>query len=307
LMSAHHETKPQLVLLGVDGGGTRCRARLADVAGKALGEGLAGPANIRHGLQESLSAVHGATDQCLREAGLGYGDCRIVACLALAGASESNTLAQAQASQLPFHRVSFTSDARAACLGAHACLDGGIIIVGTGSIGWGIAAHQEYRVGGWGFPISDEGSGASLGCEALRRVLWAHDGLIPWTGLLRTLFERFGREGCGIVRWMSSARPRDFASLAPAIVEHARQGDAVACELMQSAAARIDTMATRLRALGVPRLSLIGGLADSILPFLSHQTQGDLVPAKGDAVDGALHLARAEAACLEHMGSVADA
>ena len=152
-MSAHHDAQQQLLLLGVDGGGTRCRARLADVAGNTLGEGLAGPANIRHGLQESLSAVLEATDQCLRQAGLGYGDCRIVACLALAGACECNALTQAQASRIAFHRVTFTSDARAACLGAHAGLDGGIIIVGTGSVGWGIAGRQEYRVGGWGFPI----------------------------------------------------------------------------------------------------------------------------------------------------------
>jgi glucosamine kinase len=306
-MSDQPQTKPLLVLLGVDGGGTCCRARLADVGGKTLGEGFAGPANIRYGLQASLSAVHDATDQCLREAGLEYGDCRIVACLALAGASECNTLTQAQASQLPFHRIAFTSDARAACFGAHAYLDGGIIIVGTGSIGWGIAAGQEYRVGGWGFPISDEGSGASLGCEALRRVLWAHDGLIPWTGLLRTLFERFEWGSYGIVQWMSDARPRDFASLAPTIVEHAGRGDAVACELMQSAAAHIDTVATRLRTLGVPRLSLFGGLANSILPFLSHQTRSGLVAAKGDALDGALQLARAEAAGVEHMGPVPNA
>ena len=180
-----------------------------------------------------------------------------------------------------FHRLVITSDARAACLGAHAGLDGGIIIIGTGSIGWGIAVHQEHRVGGWGFPISDEGSGASLGCEALRRVLWAHDGLIPWTDLLRTLFERFGRESFGIVHWMSNARPRNFASLAPTIVEHARQGDATACELMQSAAGYIDTVAARLRTLGVPRLSLMGGLAVSIQPFLSHQKRSGLVAARG--------------------------
>lgn len=306
-MTAHHQTKRLLVLLGVDGGGTRCRARLADIAGKTLGESLTGPANLRHGLRETLSAVREATDQCLRQAGLGFGDCRIVACLALAGVCESKNHAQVQESRLAFHRVVITSDARAACLGAHAGLDGGIIIIGTGSVGWGIAVHQEHRVGGWGFPISDEGSGASLGCEALRRVLWAHDGLIPWTDLLRTLFERFGRESYGIVHWMSNARPRDFASLAPTIVEHARQGDAIACELMQSAAVYIDTVAGRLRTLGVPRLSLMGGLADSILPFLSHQTRSGLVAAKGDALDGALQLACAEAACVERMESVPNA
>jgi glucosamine kinase len=306
-MSAHHQTKQPLVLLGVDGGGTRCRARLADLAGKTLGESLAGPANPRHGLQETLTAVREATDQCLRQAGLAFGDCRIVACLALAGVGESKNFAQVQASRLAFHRLVLTSDARAACLGAHAGFDGGIIIVGTGSVGWGIAGRQEHRIGGWGFPISDEGSGASLGCEALRRVLWANDGLIPWTGLLRMLFERFGRESYGIVHWMSDARPRDFASLAPTIVEHARQGDAIACELMQSAAAHIDTIAARLCALGVRRLSLMGGLADGISPFLSNQTRSGLVAAKGDALDGALQLARAEAASVEHMEPVPNA
>ncbi|MFD1331301.1 N-acetylglucosamine kinase, partial [Methylopila musalis] len=32
------------LFLGVDGGGTRCRARLADAGGRVLGEGLSGPA-----------------------------------------------------------------------------------------------------------------------------------------------------------------------------------------------------------------------------------------------------------------------
>jgi glucosamine kinase len=307
LMSAHHQTKRPLVLLGVDGGGTRCRARLADAAGKTLGESVAGPANPRHGMQETLWAVRKATDQCLRQAELGFGNCRIVACLALAGVGESKNHTQVQASRLAFHRLILTSDARAACLGAHGGLDGGIIIVGTGSVGWAIAGRQEHRVGGWGFPVSDEGSGAFLGCEALRRVLWAHDGLIPWTGLLRALFERFGRESYGIVHWMGDARPRDFASLAPTIVEHARQGDAMACELMQSAAAYIETVAARLRTLGVTRLSLMGGLANSILPFLSHQTRSGLVAAKGDALDGALQLACAEAGGVERMESASNA
>ena len=45
------------LFLGVDGGGTRCRARLADLSGKILGEGSAGPANIRFGIEPSFAAV----------------------------------------------------------------------------------------------------------------------------------------------------------------------------------------------------------------------------------------------------------
>jgi glucosamine kinase len=72
-------------LLGVDGGGTQCRARLADRAGTILGQGVAGPANVRLGLETSLAAVLGAARQCIAEAGFGEAAwARTTACLALA-------------------------------------------------------------------------------------------------------------------------------------------------------------------------------------------------------------------------------
>lgn len=284
-----------VLLLGVDGGGSRCRARLTDGQGMILGEGMAGPANIRLGLEASFAAVHEAVGQCLRQAGLTGHEGRIVACLALAGASEPAHLAGARAFPHPFRHAVVTNDARAAGVGAHAGRDGGIVIVGTGSVGWGVAGAQEFRVGGWGFPVSDEGSGVWIGCEALRRVLWAHDGRIEWTDLLAAVFERFDRDPHAIVRWMGTALPRDLGSLAPMVVAHAAQGDAEACALMRRAAAHIDAIAARLAALGVQRLALMGGLADKVEPFLSDRTRQALVLPLGDAVDGALRLARAEA------------
>src|SRR5438309_278861 len=62
---------PDTLLLGVDGGGTRCRARLCAPTGARLGEAAAGPANIRFGVVASLAAVLDATWQCLAQAGLG--------------------------------------------------------------------------------------------------------------------------------------------------------------------------------------------------------------------------------------------
>jgi N-acetylglucosamine kinase-like BadF-type ATPase len=44
----------------------------------------------------------------------------------------------------------------------------------------------------------------------------------------------------------------------------------------------------------VPRLCIMGGLGASILPFLALQTQRNLVPPLGDALSGALHLARSD-------------
>jgi len=281
------------LLLGVDGGGTQCRARLAAASGTKLGEGTGGPANIRFGLEQSFSAVLDATSQCLQQAGLAQRDLsRVVACLAMAGASEPAELAAAQSHSHPFARLLVISDAQAACIGAHGGGDGGVIIVGTGSIGWAELNGRQLRVGGWGSVVSDEGSGAWLGREALRLTLWANDGRIPWTDLLTSLFAQFQSDPHRLVRWAAQATPRDFGSLAPHIVEHAARDDAAAIELIRLAAIHIDALAARLVALGADRLALAGGLAPYIEPWLRDEMRQHLITPAGDALDGALRLAR---------------
>lgn len=283
------------LFLGVDGGGTRCRARLCDGSGIVLGEGTAGPANIRLGLDDSMRAVLDATGQCLAEAKLTIDSRPIVACLALAGATEPVELAAVERYRHPFRRTIVTTDAHAACIGAHRGEDGGVIIIGTGTVAWAILEGRHHRVGGWGFPVSDEGSGAWLGCEVVRRVLWAHDGRAPWTGLLHAVFGEFNSDPHGIVRWMSAARPREFAGLAPLVVQHALKDDPTGREQMQLAGGHIDALAERLGAIGVRRWALTGGLSSSMGPWLSPQTMGRLVPAAADALTGAVWLAREEA------------
>ena len=290
-----------VLLLGIDGGGSGCRARLCTLSGATLGEGRAGPANIRFGMEQSFASVFEATAHCMSESGLPPRDLgRIVACLALAGASEPGYLEAARRQKHPYRMAIYVTDAQAACVGAHAGRDGGIVIVGTGTIGWAQLNGRQYRVGGWGWPLSDEGSGAWLGAEGLCRTLWAHDGRIPWSGLLTALFAHFGSNPHAIVRWMTGALPRDYATFAPTIVEHAAAGDPVAIELLRRAGRHIDALAGRLLALGVERLALVGGLAQAIEPWLADATRPHLYAPIGDTVAGALQLARDAAELPEH-------
>jgi glucosamine kinase len=288
-----HRAHGDLLLLGIDGGASGCRARLCTLAGDRVGEGAGGPANIRLDLEQSFASILEAASQCLDEAGMSARDLeRTVACLALAGLTEAGWRKVAVQQPHPFRKAVFVPDAQAACVGAHGGRHGGIVVVGTGSIGWAQLNGRQCRVGGWGWPISDEGSGAWLGGEALRQALWAHDGRIPWTELLVALFARFRSDPEAIVRWMTAAGPRDFATLAPEIVAHAAAGDGVAAELMRLAGQHVDALAQRLIACGAERLSLVGGLAASIEPWLAPRTRRRLSAPLGDAVDGALQLAR---------------
>jgi glucosamine kinase len=283
-------------LLGVDGGGTRCRARLACRSGPVLGEGTAGPANLRQGLVEAFAAVLDAAGQCLATAGLPHTVlAETTACLALAGASEPDQLAAARRHPSPFAHTIIATDAEAACVGAHGGRDGAVVIIGTGSIGWGLVDGQRHRVGGWGLAVSDEGSGAWLGREAVRRALWAHDGRVEWTPLLERVFARFDRDAHAIVRWTATASPRDYGDIAPLVIEEAARGDPAAVELARLAAQHIASLVERLDGFRVPRIALVGGLAAALEPYLPAGTPPRLVAPEGDALAGALRLA-AEAA-----------
>ncbi|MFZ2006170.1 MAG: BadF/BadG/BcrA/BcrD ATPase family protein [Stellaceae bacterium] len=280
------------LFLGVDGGGTRCRARLALGSGAVLGEGEAGPANLHLGFLEAFAAVLDGTRQCLRGASLPLAALeRTTACLALAGASEPAERARASRHPLPFHRTIIATDAEAACIGAHPDGDGGVIVIGTGSIGWAIVDGLAYRIGGWGLQLSDEGSGAWLGREVLRRVLWAHDARLAWSPLLTEIFARFGHDPHAIIRWTATAKPADYGSLAPLVVALAEHGDEVGGELMRIAAGYIDALAARLVAIGATRIALTGGLAAAIEPHLAAVTRRHLVAPRGDALTGALQIA----------------
>ncbi|SIQ29035.1 MULTISPECIES: BadF/BadG/BcrA/BcrD ATPase family protein [unclassified Bosea (in: a-proteobacteria)] len=279
--------------LGVDGGGTGCRCRLETAEGEVLGSGIAGPASLRLGQEISLAAVLQATRGALAEAGLSETDLnRIHAGICLAGIGRKGAREGLAAWQSPFAQAIFESDGLGACLGAHAGEDGGIVIVGTGSIGLARIAGAELRIGGYGFPIGDEGSGADLGLAAIRVALRAHDGREPATRFTRDVLARFEGDPFEVVAWMDKAHATDYATLAPLVLRHADLGDAHARSIMQNAAAMIDAMVRTLFDRDVPRVSLIGGLSSAMEAWLAPDVRRRLSPVQGDAIAGALSLVR---------------
>lgn len=282
--------------LGIDGGGTGCRARIVDEAGRILGEGKAGPATTRIGIAEAWASVSQAASIAAAEADLGPDDlARTEAGIGLAGLSRRGALETLNALPNPFRSRRFISDAAAACLGAHSGQDGAIVIVGTGSIGVGFLAGVHVRVGGYGFPVSDEGSGADIGLKALQQALRAHDGRIEETPLLAALLDRFNRDPMDIIGWMDKATATDYATLAPDVLLRANQGDAAARAIIRTAAEAIDGLARTLFARGADRLTMLGGLAAPLEPWIAPDVRRRLKPADGDAMAGAIFLARSPA------------
>lgn len=278
--------------IGVDGGGTRSRARLRDDQGRLLGEGAAGPGNARLG-QAAFAEVLCACRKALTAAGLGEADFgRVHAGLGLAGTAQAADRAFVLGQPHPFASMAVETDAYAAWLGAYQGNDGAILIVGTGSCGLAVVAGKRYNVGGWGADISDEGSGMAIGREAVRRAIWALEGMAPLTPLAEEILDRFGRNPETIVAWAACAQPGDYAGLAPLVVSAAKRGDPLAGQVLEPAIADVARMIRRLEEIGALSIALVGGLADPIIDFLPAAVRTRLVPPPADAMDGAILMAR---------------
>jgi glucosamine kinase len=281
------------LFIGVDGGGSGCRARIADKQGNMLGRGEAAPAALRLGIDRSLAAVESACGAAAADAGLPANELRqMEAVVGLAGVGRKGLLEELVARPHPFRSVRYVNDATIACLGAHGGADGGVVIVGTGSVGLAIINGREVRIGGYGFPVSDGGSGAALGLGALRVALKAYDGRISRAPLASEMMRRFQDDPLEVIAWTDNATATDYARFAPLVLDFAEQGDVAALEIVRVAAKEVDGLAKRLFQCGTPRVALVGGLAPRMQPFLAPDLLERLVPSMGDAIDGALLLAR---------------
>lgn len=280
------------LFLGVDGGGTGCRARLEDAQGAILGVGIAGPAATRFGLDASWKSIDSACRSAIQEANLEPTQIASIRVgVGVAGLGRKGAQAAFEALRHPYAAITFATDAMIACLGAHAGKDGAIVIIGTGSCGIARVGAEEFKLGGYGFPISDEGSGADLGLRAVQMSLRAHDGRRAASPLTREIMARFNQDPTEAVTWMDRATATDYATFAPTVLRQADLGDVVGRQIVQAAAEHINDLVRELFALGAPRLTLIGGLATPMEAWLAPDVRRRLSPPLGDAISGAMALA----------------
>ncbi len=283
-------TTSPLYFLGIDGGGSKCRARIRDDRGKLLGEAVGGSSNIYQDFEGSIANIVAAATEAARSGALDVS--ALHAGLGLAGIVTSVGVEKIQAAHLPFATVTADNDAFIACVGAFSGQNGGIVIAGTGSIGLGLVDGQRHMVGGWGFQLGDHGSGAWLGHHAVRRAALVLDGLLQPTGLIDAVLERSGRTRQTLSRWSETAVPKDYAAFAPLVFEHAAKADVQGMTIVIEGASAISKLGNALLARGAQRLCLMGGLSQVYLPYLNADVRAALVPPQADAVDGAIMLAR---------------
>ncbi len=290
----------QDLFLGIDGGGTACSVRIVDADGRVLGEGRAGSANTRLGIDRAVKEITVAAVRALAEAGLDESHLgRLHAGAGLAGLSLASDKAEVEDHPHPFASLCFDTDAYVACLGAYRGEDGGILVLGTGSCGCAIVSGETFTVGGWGFHLADHGSGAQVGLRALRRALLAQEDVVPTSQLAGRVLSRFDGSIEKAVLWAATAKPADYGSLAPLVVELSGQGDDMARDIMGWAGEGASKLMRAMRRQGVRRIALVGGFSAHLRPWLAGDVRELVVAPKGDAKDGAILMARRAQAAAE--------
>jgi N-acetylglucosamine kinase-like BadF-type ATPase len=245
------------IYLGIDGGGSKTSCLIGDET-SVLGTGTAGGSNVvRVGEVQGRQSLASAIRQACTVANLKPSDITRV-CVGLAGAARSEvsqpvrTMISEIISGEGEHRsidadeITVVGDMVIALEAAFGDGPGVIVIAGTGSIAYGRSREgQIARAGGWGFAVSDEGSGHWIGRTALASSLRAWDeNQTEHPPMLDGLMKSWKTETREkLVMAANATPPPDFAALFPSVLALADSGDPIARDVLTEAGTQLADVA----------------------------------------------------------------
>ena len=278
-------------LIGVDGGGTGTRVRLARLDGTALAQASGGPSALARGIDNAWATVDGAVQHAFSQIGITAvprANCAIG--LGLAGVHNKTWKAAFIAANPGYAAIALDTDGFTTLMGAHGGRPGAIVAIGTGSVGEALLPDgRRLEVGGWGFPAGDEASGAWMGLRALNHIEQVLDGRAEGCAFAQQVIEACGGGRDAIQVWLGRATQTDYAALAHIVVAHGA-GDATARAILEHAGHEVAGIARALDPQCRLPLALCGGLGEALRLYLPAATLARCSPPHGDSAQGALRM-----------------
>ena len=228
--------KKEQYFIGMDGGGTKTHAVIADSGGTIRSEHIAGPSNFQIiGVDAAAATIYSLIRSCCESVGCAPGSVAAIVC-GLTGAGrvgDQKRMADglkkyARSRKTVLKKVMIESDARIALEGAFNGNTGIILIAGTGSIAFGKDSKGTvHRVGGWGRILGDEGSGYYIGRLGLTAVAHEIDGRGVKTSLTKSIAKKFGLTDQTAIINAVYKNSFDVAAVAPLVLTAAEKKDRV--------------------------------------------------------------------------------
>lgn len=276
--------------IGVDGGGTGTRVRLARADGTELTQGAGGPSGLGLGIARAWDAVQQAAAAAFAAGGLQQPPLgRIAIGLGLAGVHNKQWAAEFVAAHPGYAAIRLETDAFTTLMGAHGGAPGAIVAIGTGSVGEALFADGTRReVGGWGFPAGDEASGGWIGLRAIGHIEQVLDGRRARSAFADSIIAACGGSRDAIQVWLGQATQTAYAGLAPLVLRHA--GDPAARAILLDAGKEVASIAHALDPDAALPLALCGGLGAALRDFLPAHLLARTTAPQGDSAAGALRM-----------------
>jgi glucosamine kinase len=284
--------------LGIDGGGSKCKAVVVSKDNIILGTGISGPGNPLHGFEQATNSITASALLALEDAHLADIPLNnIIAGVGLAGVNLPVLFDKMSSWQHPFKQFFLATDLFIACLGAHQGGEGAVMITGTGSCGFSYVDGHPFIIGAHGFPHGDKGSGAWFGLQAAKQVLLSIDGIVAPSIMTHFLLKKLNcKNDTALVEVIAGKPATFFAQLAHLVFDAAEQGDKVAKSIIEEGANYINHITQTLSNKNPPRMSMIGGLAPRLKPWLSDKTRSILSEPLNPPEMGAVLFAKTQLA-----------
>jgi glucosamine kinase len=289
-------------LLGVDGGGTGTRVRLARADARSgfheLSQGASGPSGLGLGIARAWDAVRQAAAAAFAAAGIEQPSLdRIAIGLGLAGVHNKQWAADFIAANPGYAAIRLETDGYTTVMGAHGGAPGAIVAIGTGSVGEVLREDgSRHEVGGWGFPAGDEASGGWIGLRAIGHIEQVLDGRRERSAFADSIIDACGAIGSNkrdaIQVWLGKATQTAYAGLAPLVLQHGstEAGDPVARAILLDAGVEAASIAHALDPQGTLPLALCGGLGAALRDYLPAGLLARTSAPQGDSAAGALQM-----------------
>lgn len=200
---------------GWDGGGTHTAVLIADASGRQLASAVFGPLNPNG--NDPAAVVQTVKDAVAFMQRQGRVHALTVGMAGVSNAQAARQLTDMIRGAGYDGMLQLTGDQQIALRGAVRGA-GAVLIAGTGSVCCGRdEAGRDWRTGGFGHLIDDEGSGYAIGRDILQAVVRASDGRGPATVLTEPVMTRTGAADLrALISWLYAPGrdKKDIASLA---------------------------------------------------------------------------------------------
>lgn len=285
-------------ILGIDGGGTKTLGRLQHIDSGDIFEQLGGQSSLTNDFEGACVTIMQLIESLMAKA-----DCKaqdIVVVMGLAGGGNQSQVTRLKRRlALPFAALDVYNDARTSLFGANNGEPVAMVALGTGSVGARLDDKgKEHYVGGWGFPIGDEGGGAKLGYHGIQILLRELDDFNkPKSKLGEYLMAQLGPKKDDILNFLRNAKPAEYAKFSHKIFDLANSCYA-SWNLVKQHAEQAEALIRQARAQQNIPVVLMGGLAEPTYKYLSPEILDFCQLQVGSSIDGACLLAKQKLANL---------